>query len=94
MLTVIIAIVSKEVCYDYEDEQRRKKVLQWMRKEKLGIFFGVLYVIVTSWYVAIFIFMTPSYATWSYLQAKRLSLLQAPPECKAVLFPLSAVLRL
>jgi hypothetical protein len=69
VLTVIIALVSKEVCYEYDDEQRQKKVLQWIRKERLGIFFGALYVIATSWYVAIFIFMTPSYTTWSFLQA-------------------------
>jgi hypothetical protein len=75
VVTLIVGMVSKDVCYQYEDEQQLAQVRKWVNKERFGIFMGVLYVIATSWYVAIFLFMLPYYAAQSYLQATVASLL-------------------
>ena len=69
MLMVIVKVVKKDVCYMYDEKKRLAQVSTWVKKEKVGMFLGVLYVVGTSWYVAVFLFMLPPYATASYLQA-------------------------
>ena len=74
LLKVIDMLVKKNVCYQFSEEQKRAKVQSWERREKVGVFLGVFYVIGTCSYVAVFLFMVPWYAGYGYVQATIVSL--------------------
>ena len=74
ILALVNFIVSKEVCYQYPDSKRLATVHGWETREKIAIVVGTLYLIGTSSYVAVFLFMVPHYAAYTYLLATVVSI--------------------
>ena len=68
-LFVINKVVHKDMCYQFTEAQQLAQVQRWKMKERLAILLGILYVIGTSCYVSVFLFMLPRYAASGYLQA-------------------------
>ena len=73
-LAAVNKLVKKDVCYQYTAKQRSATIRKWEMKEHFVSFSGFLYVIGTSSYVAVFLFMLPSYASSRYVQATLTSL--------------------
>jgi hypothetical protein len=73
ILALVNFLVSKEVCYEYPDRKRLATVRGWEIREKIAIVIGALYLLGTSLYVAVFLFMVPEYAANTYLQATLMS---------------------
>ena len=74
ILFLVTSIVSKDVCYEYPDWKRLATVHKWETKEKIAITLGALYLLITSSYVAVFLFMIPHYAAYTYLEATCISI--------------------